>query len=78
LVDSSYLQGISLNVEQYKALVKAIPSINATLIKKGEDIEGSAIQDKNDGAQDTGEAPKKRKAKPKKANIDATSDEDDD
>jgi hypothetical protein len=55
--------------------VKAIPSINAALIKKGEDIEDFAVQDNSAG--DTGEAPKSRKVKPRRSNIDTTSDEDD-
>jgi hypothetical protein len=55
--------------------VKAIPSINAALIKKGEDIDDFAIQDNSVG--DNGEAPKRQKTKSKKSNIDATSDEDD-
>ena len=70
------MQGISLNVEQYQALVNAVPSINAALIKKGVDIESSTIQEK-DRREDAEGAVKRQKIKSKKANIDATSDEDD-
>ncbi|KAL1901985.1 hypothetical protein Sste5346_001691 [Sporothrix stenoceras] len=77
-------KGISLSLDQYKALVRAIPDINAELAKDGVAI--SDAEDDDAAAGDAGEgpsvalpvaAPKKEKAKaPKKSNIEATSDED--
>lgn len=78
-------KGISLSLDQYKALIRAIPDINAELAK-----DGVAISDAEDdgGGDAAGEgagasvalaaaAPKKEKSKaPKKSNIEATSDED--
>ena len=65
------MQGISLPLDQYKALLQAIPDINAALTAMGETV-------------DSGAAPRKARvkganadAKEQKANIDETSDEDD-
>lgn len=64
-------QGISLTIDQYKALLKSIPEINAALKSGGTDIGNPSLLD------DDEEAPKlQRKAKAKKENIEATSDED--
>ncbi|PFH62047.1 hypothetical protein XA68_15370 [Ophiocordyceps unilateralis] len=64
-------KGISLSVEQYAALVKAVPAINAALNEMGHAISN---------VPQTGDMsvikPTKAKAKPPKANIEATSDED--
>jgi hypothetical protein len=66
-------QGISLNVEQYQAFLKAIPEINASLKELGVDVTGGG------GEIDEDEEVKPRKKaavkKESKANIDATSDE---
>lgn len=69
-------KGISLPLDQYKALLQAIPDINAALTAMGETIEsGTAGMEVEGGAAS-------RKAKVKganagaKANIDETSDED--
>lgn len=70
------MQGISLTVDQYKALVKAIPEINANLKASGIAVEESTAMDEDDEVAD--EKPKKRKAavkKETKSNIDETSDE---
>jgi hypothetical protein len=73
------LQGISLNVEQYKALVKAIPSINAQLKEMGIDVGGSADAMDEDEAEEEPKPQKRIRAKKaEKANIETTSDEDED
>jgi hypothetical protein len=62
-----------LSVDQYKALLRAIPEINASLKTGGVDVGESALPD------DDEEDPKpqrKSKTKKEKANIEATSDED--
>ncbi|KAF3018220.1 hypothetical protein E8E14_012776 [Neopestalotiopsis sp. 37M] len=66
-------KGISLPLEQYNALLKAIPAINAELIAQGLDV-----------AEIPSGAPSKATEKPssdkksKKSNIEETSDEDED
>jgi hypothetical protein len=64
-----------LTVDQYKALLKAIPAINASLKESGVDVDGYAVND-----EDESDAParqkKKTKSKNEKSNIDVTSDED--
>lgn len=65
-------QGISLSVEQYNALVKAIPAINAALRAQGEKVEEP--EDEAESALVPVPKTKKEKRSPK-ANIDATSDE---
>ncbi|CAK7211770.1 hypothetical protein SBRCBS47491_001228 [Sporothrix bragantina] len=77
-------KGISLSLDQYKALIRAIPDINAALRDDGVAI--SDAEDDEDGGAATGAgessskvtaASKEKKAKvPKKSNIEATSDED--
>jgi hypothetical protein len=66
-------KGISLSVEQYAALLKAVPSINATL----RDL-GHVVDDLDEDDSVVGAVPKTKtkKTKPPKANIEATSDED--
>jgi hypothetical protein len=65
-------QGISLSIEQYAALLKAIPSINSALRDLGHDL--------NDPDGNVADGPavskKPKKEKPSKANIEATSEED--
>ncbi|KAI4601001.1 hypothetical protein KJ359_013166 [Pestalotiopsis sp. 9143b] len=66
-------KGISLPLEQYNALLKAIPAINAELISQGLDV-----------AEIPSGAPSKSSEKPssdnksKKSNIEETSDEEED
>ena len=73
-------KGISLSLDQYKTLLQAIPDINAALRQEGsavgdaEDDEGGAVVAAKDKAKD--KAAKAEKVKAKKANIEATSDED--
>ncbi|KAK2597480.1 hypothetical protein QQS21_005950 [Conoideocrella luteorostrata] len=67
-------KGISLSVPQYIALLKAAPSINATLGKLGQAV--GNIEDVADAVVEPTKTTKKDKNKPSKANIDATSDED--
>lgn len=58
-------------MEQYSALLKAAPAISATLREMGQ-----TVGDVDDtGAVPTKEKAKKDKAKPTKANIETTSDE---
>lgn len=66
-------QGISLSVAQYAALLKAAPAINDTLRQLGQTVEEVP------GTSDTVAEPIKasKAKKPSKANIDATSDEED-
>lgn len=70
---SDNVQGISLSVDQYKALLKAVPAINAQLSAAGIQVGDNASE-----ASEVEDKPQKR-AKPKKeekkANIEATSDE---
>ncbi|GJN70784.1 hypothetical protein PLIIFM63780_002623 [Purpureocillium lilacinum] len=66
-------KGISLSIEQYTALLKAAPAINEALRAMGQDVAGFD----GAGVADTVK-PKKEKPKPSKANIDATSDEEED
>ncbi|KAH6609623.1 hypothetical protein Trco_002969 [Trichoderma cornu-damae] len=65
-------KGISLSVEQYLALLKAAPGINAALRAKGQDVEDPDDMDVEEPSASTN----KRKSKSDKANIEATSDED--
>lgn len=69
-------QGISLTIDQYKALLKAIPEINAGLKKGGIDVGASEVPD-ND-VVDEGDVKRRRKAEAKreKSNIEETSEED--
>lgn len=67
-----HTQGISLSVEQYAALLKAVPGINAALRELGHEVDDMDV--------DADDAPVEKK-KPRdrsqaKANIEATSDED--
>lgn len=68
-------QGISLSLEQYTALLKAIPGINSRLRELGEFADTS--EDVEDDAE-SAKVSKKSKQKPEKSNFDATSDEDED
>jgi hypothetical protein len=68
-------QGISLTVDQYKALLKAIPAINASLKDAGVDASGYALDDEDESDSPAGQK-KKTKPRHEKSNIDATSDED--
>lgn len=67
-------KGISLSVEQYLALLKAAPGINAALRAKGQDVEEPDEMDIEEPSVSTN----KKKSKSDKSNIDATSDEDND
>ncbi|KAM0244717.1 hypothetical protein ACHAQJ_010726 [Trichoderma viride] len=67
-------KGISLSVDQYLALLKAAPGINAALRAKGQDVEDPDEMDIEEPSVSTN----KKKSRSDKANIDATSDEDND
>ncbi|KAG5941928.1 hypothetical protein E4U59_001472 [Claviceps monticola] len=66
-------KGISLSVAQYAALLKAAPAINDTLRQLGQTVE--EVPDMSDTVAEPIKASKAKK--PSKANIDATSDEED-
>ncbi|KAL6873271.1 PC4 domain-containing protein [Trichoderma longibrachiatum] len=67
-------KGISLSVEQYLALIKAAPGINAALRAMGQDVDDPDEMDIEEPS-----VPKaSKKAKSDKSNIEATSDEDED
>lgn len=67
-------KGISLSVEQYLALLKAAPGINAALRAKGQAVEDPDEMDIEEPDVST----TKKKSKSDKSNIEATSDEDND
>ncbi|KAL7814621.1 PC4 domain-containing protein [Trichoderma aethiopicum] len=67
-------KGISLSVEQYLALIKAAPGINAALRAMGQDVDDPDEMDIEEPS-----VPKaSKKSKSDKSNIEATSDEDED
>ncbi|KAK7415909.1 hypothetical protein QQZ08_012204 [Neonectria magnoliae] len=68
-------KGISLTVEQYLALLKVVPSINAALRDLGNTVDEP--DETTSTALVPAPKPKKDKSKSSKANIEATSDEDD-
>ncbi|KAG5656315.1 hypothetical protein KAF25_004591 [Fusarium avenaceum] len=70
-------KGISLSIEQYNALLKAIPRINATLRAKGLVVEGDEAEELETALEPVPKAKKERKRSPK-SNIDVTSEEEED
>ncbi|KAI1497086.1 transcriptional Coactivator p15-domain-containing protein [Biscogniauxia marginata] len=70
-------KGIMLTPEQYNALLESIPAINAELQSKGHETPDISS---NTAAPESPKksTPKDKTAKKKKANIEATSEEDDD
>lgn len=71
---TSILQGISLSVEQYTSFLKVIPELNAALRELGHDIDDPVTSASNGPSSSVAKKPKKEK--PAKANIEATSEED--
>lgn len=67
-------KGISLSVEQYNALLKALPGVNAALGELGHEV--NAVDP--DATKAPAVKAKEKKSKPAKANIEATSDEESD
>ncbi|KAG5926298.1 hypothetical protein E4U42_003445 [Claviceps africana] len=67
-------KGISLSVAQYTALLKAAPAINDTLRQLGQTVE--EVADPTDAALEPAKATKEKR-RASKANIEATSDEED-
>lgn len=68
-------QGISLSIDQYQALLKAVPAINKELRKQGHDIaeiEAPAAE------AEVAKPAKSKKQKTPKSNFEATSDEEED
>ncbi|KAL0942620.1 RNA polymerase II transcriptional coactivator [Colletotrichum truncatum] len=69
-------KGISLSVAQYEALVKSIPAINAKLRELGHEVGNAEEGDGLPTVVDSSKAvTKENKSRPKKSNIEATSDE---
>ncbi|KDN63238.1 putative transcriptional Coactivator p15 [Colletotrichum sublineola] len=68
-------KGISLNIAQYEALVKAIPAISEKLRAMGHDVEDVEEDGGAPTALESQKKSTKEKAKVKKSNIEATSDE---
>ena len=69
------IQGISLSVDQYKALLKAIPALNAQLKDLGVDVGlQSTVHDDSEIERKSQRRPKAKKEE--KSNIEATSEED--
>ncbi|RDW91174.1 hypothetical protein BP5796_02339 [Coleophoma crateriformis] len=69
-------KGISLNIDQYKALLQAIPHINKALRGKGVDISEPDLAMKDEDGSEADTKPLKRvRTKQEKSNIEATSDE---
>ncbi|KFX94807.1 hypothetical protein V490_04164 [Pseudogymnoascus sp. VKM F-3557] len=69
-------KGISLPLDQYKALLQAIPDINAALTAMGETIESGTAGLEAEGGATSRKARVKGANAWAKANIDETSDED--
>ncbi|KAL2129362.1 hypothetical protein VTI74DRAFT_7899 [Chaetomium olivicolor] len=65
-------KGISLSLDQYKALLNVIPHLNEELRTQGHEVDDPAAAGTSDALVTT---EKPAKPKPKKSNIDATSDE---
>ncbi|KAL2264687.1 hypothetical protein VTJ83DRAFT_7197 [Remersonia thermophila] len=69
-------KGISLTLEQYKALLRVLPELNASLQAEGHDV-GSLPSGPGGTEEAAAASSKSTKAKkPKRSNIDATSEED--
>ncbi|KAI0107282.1 transcriptional Coactivator p15-domain-containing protein [Nemania sp. FL0031] len=73
-------KGIMLALEQYNALLEAIPNINAELQSKGHDLPTAFADAPSSSApkQPAKSPSKEQKRKKKKMNIEATSDEESD
>jgi hypothetical protein len=74
----TFSQGISLSIDQYTELLKAIPEINAALGKMGEAIDAVNNVASSEDEQSPNRTRVKKKSNKAKANIEATSDEDED
>lgn len=74
-------KGISLTVEQYQAFIKVIPAINSQLREAGLSVDDLALAVTGGDLQEDVETKKKAQntaVKARKANIEATSDEESD
>ncbi|KAF9881969.1 transcriptional Coactivator p15 [Colletotrichum karsti] len=68
-------KGISLSIAQYETLLKAVPAINAKLREMGHEVKEVQQGNGSPVAEETSK-PAAKDDKSKKANIEATSDED--
>jgi hypothetical protein len=79
---SSWPQGISLPVEQYNALLTLLPQIEGKLSEKGHEVPrpeyGASANDQTAAKNDQDDEDEEEADDPKKSNIEATSDEDED
>ncbi|KAI1126453.1 transcriptional Coactivator p15-domain-containing protein [Nemania abortiva] len=73
-------KGIMLPLDQYNALLEAIPDINAELQSKGHEVSTTSLNapSTSDPQQSAKSPSKEQKRKKKKMNIEATSDEESD
>lgn len=83
LITNTSTQGISMPIDQYSAFVKLLPLIENELVKKGEKVprpeyNGQVLNEgvvrEEEDLSDAGD----ESGVPKKSNIEATSDEDED
>ncbi|KAJ9137414.1 PC4-domain-containing protein [Coniochaeta hoffmannii] len=70
-------KGISLSVDQYKEFLKAIPAINEQLRKEGHQVDDVGDAESAE-EQENPKATKTKRESSRKANIEATSDEESD
>ena len=73
----TFLQGISLSIEQYQALLRAVPAINAALGTLGYSVSDLDSKDSAPPQILKKESTLKEKRPKIKSNIEATSDEED-
>lgn len=67
-----------LSLEQYNALLEAIPDINTELRSKGHEVPAVSANAPTSTPSQPAKSPSKERRKKKKMNIEATSDEESD
>ena len=73
--DLTRVKGISLSLDQYQALLKVIPAINAQLRNAGVPLEDADSTDPPQEAEPSKPKAQTKIQRARKANIEATSDE---
>jgi len=71
-------KGISLSIDQYNHLLRAIPHINAKLREMDKEVDEPEILAEHSKDKDDARSASKIRFKPDRSNIEATSDEDED